>query len=160
MVIITVIIVVIVIIIVIIIVIAVVIVMVVVVVVVVVIVIVIAIAIVMVIVIVIIVVIVIIIVIITVIVVVVFCCNSAHECGELLGAATLRLQSRLPPGFDGPSYDLSGWCFVEAWGMHAAQTRTHVQPKSPGQSRSFRGKQGCCSRKMFSMKTCVICQIK
>ena len=84
------------------------------------------------------VVIIVVIVIVIVIVVVMSCCNSSRECGELLGAATLRLQSRLPPGFGGASYDRSGWCFVEAWGMFAAQTRTHVQPKSPGQSRSFR----------------------
>ena len=75
-------------------------------------------------------VIVIVIIIVIVIVVVMSCCNMSRECGELLGAATLRLQSRLPPGFGGASYDRSGWCFVEALGMHASQTRTHVQPKS------------------------------
>ena len=53
----------------------------------------------------------------------VFCCclnqnvltfrEVCHVSGEL-NVATLRLQPHLPIGFDGPSYDKSGWCFVEA----------------------------------------------
>ena len=95
------------------------------------------------------VVIVIVIVIVILFFVVTSCCNSSRDCGELLGVATLRLQSCLPPGFGGASYDLSGWCFVEAWCMARRHERMCSRKRQDSHVRSERNKVtavGKCSQ--------------
>ena len=50
--------------------------------------------------------------------------DICHVSGELKMAAP-RLQSHLPLGFHGASYDKSGWCFVEACGMICGTSDTN-----------------------------------